>query len=126
MHDAARNDFDDRLARIVDALPEPYATHLASLTLRVEDAPAPALLLELGMAPDEPLLGLHEGVPYTEASVELSGVLPPQITLFRQPIIDTAAELRDPLDTQIRITLLHELGHQFGLDEDDLDDLGFA
>ncbi|MDP1660610.1 MAG: metallopeptidase family protein [Phycisphaerales bacterium] len=94
------------------------------------------------------IMGLHTGRALTERSAEDSGSLPTIIHLFREPIVEHALEFRggvDPLPEdapesrwgdnptddeevyeEIRITLLHELGHHFGLDEDDLDQLGYA
>ena len=126
MTPAARDRFDARYQAIVDALPPHIRRHLDDVTIILEDRAAPDVLRGLDMSPDEPLLGLHEGVAYTEDSVELSGTLSPQITLFRDAIAAEADELGQPVDEQIRITLLHELGHQFGLDEDELDALGYA
>ena len=87
-------------------------------------------VIEPGMDPTE-LCGLHTGSGITERGVDDTGLLPDQIHLFREGIVDTAdgwdQEHADELIyEEIRITLLHELGHHFGLDEDDLDELGYA
>lgn len=96
----------------------------------------------------EEIMGLHTGQALTERGVGDTGSLPTVIQLFRQPIVQHALEFRggvDPLPEnapkprwgdqptddeevyeEIRITLLHEIGHHFGLDEDDLDELGYA
>lgn len=121
-----RATFDRLLAGIIDQLPEPWSSRLAEVGVIVEDHPSTHLRSELGLEPDQTLLGLHQGVPDCEASVEHSGLLPPRIYLFRGPIWDEADALDQPVEVQIRITLLHELGHQFGLDEDDLEAEGFA
>jgi predicted Zn-dependent protease with MMP-like domain len=94
----------------------------------------------MGIDPEDraALCGLHSGIPLTERSVEHGG-LPEVITLFREGILEEAGgweewtdddgtELggRERILREIRITLLHEIGHHFGLDEDDLERLGYA
>lgn len=134
-----REVFDALLEAHLDALPQRFAEGLWEVPLIVDDEPSVAMLRELGMDPDDPeddLFGLHTGVPITEQSVEQSGEVPEEIRLFRGPIMrlvgwswpDDEPERGDraELDEEIRVTLLHELGHHFGLDEDDLDELGYA
>jgi len=74
---------------------------------------------------DDDLLGLYEGTPLPERHIDDLFILPDQITLFRMPLMDLCAneaELRE----EIRLTLMHELGHYFGFEEGDLEKLGFA
>jgi predicted Zn-dependent protease with MMP-like domain len=74
---------------------------------------------------DDDLLGLYEGTPLPERHIDDLFILPDQITLFRMPLMDLCAneaELRE----EIRLTLIHELGHYFGFEEGDLEKLGFA
>ena len=126
LHPDDRATFDRLLQGLIEALPQPWASRLAEVTVLVEDHPSAELRASLGLPEGETLLGLHEGVADTELSVEHSGLLPPRIHLFRVPIWDEADALDQPVETQIRITLLHELGHQFGMDEDDLAAEGFG
>lgn len=131
--------FDALLAAEIDRLPDPFRRALDEVPVIVEDRPDPDLAAALqrdGLIddPDDPeddLLGLHSGDALTERSVEASGVLPGQIHLFRDSIVDQAGGfVGDDADRrvaeEIRVTLLHEIGHHFGLDEDDLDRLGYA
>lgn len=97
----------------------------AEVPVRVEPRPSGRLLRELGMEQDELLLGLYEGAPLTDRHIEDTGRLPDAITLYKQDIEDASEDRRDLIE-QVRITLLHELGHHFGLDEDDLERLGYA
>ena len=116
------------------ALPAEVAGWLDEVPLIVEDEADAALLAELGMGADEDLCGLHSGVPLTQRSVEDEGWLPDEIRLFRGPIMRMAGwswrgrqrGRRSELSRQVRITLLHELGHHFGLEEEDLDELGYG
>ncbi len=127
--------FDSKLEDAIDRLPSGVRGLLEEVPVIVEDEPAPALLIDLGMDPhDEDLCGLHSGVALTERSVEQAPAVPDQIMLFRGPIYRLAQSAvpgtgRDAvaeLDRQVRVTLLHEIGHHFGLDEDDLNRLGYA
>jgi predicted Zn-dependent protease with MMP-like domain len=131
-----RTAFDELLGQVIAELPEHLRALLEEVPVIVEDDPSPAILEEMDVDPaNTDLCGLHWGVPLTRRSVEHSGVLPENIWLFRAPIMRVAryrqkqagaggggADLR----TQIRITLLHEIGHHFGLDERDLAKLGYA
>ncbi|MEM1356239.1 MAG: metallopeptidase family protein [Planctomycetota bacterium] len=129
-----RQFFDAILDREVAALPGHVASVLDEIPLVVEDEPSDGLLASMGMAGDADLCGLHEGVPITERGVEDTGMMPSQMMLFRGPIVRLAGYRlvagqpinQAELVRQVRITLLHEIGHHFGLDEDDLDRLGYA
>jgi predicted Zn-dependent protease with MMP-like domain len=79
---------------------------------------------DAGVAEDELLLGLYEGRPITQRSVEESGTMPEVIYLFKQEI-EAACDSADEMRREVRTTVLHELGHHFGLDEDNLEDLGY-
>ena len=135
MRNVDRDFFDDLLEDILDELPEHLHRLLEEVPLIVEDEPSELLLQELGIDRRQgDLCGLHWGVALTHRSVEHSGRLPDRIMLFRGPIMRLALSARprtddealDRLSEQIRITLLHEIGHHFGLDEDDLTVLGYG
>lgn len=141
MKDADRARFDAILERVLEDLPESVRAMTEEMPVIVEDRPSPELLAELSkdageeIAPDE-LCGLHTGVAFTEKTVTISGELPSNIHLFREGILaeaggwetpgEDASEVEDSIYEEIRITLLHEIGHQFGLGEDDLDRLGYG
>ncbi len=126
--DRERTRFDRLLEAVLETLPDELHDLLEEAPLVVDDRPEPALLAELGLEDDpESLCGLHSGLPLTERSVEQpwTGEV---IHLFRAGIRSEAggAEASDAdLVREIRITLLHEIGHHFGLDEDDLAALGY-
>ncbi|MFI4859224.1 MAG: metallopeptidase family protein [Phycisphaerales bacterium JB063] len=129
-----RDRFDDLLDHEVAALPPHIAQVLEEVPLIVEDEPSETLLAEMGMSPGEAdLCGLHEATPITERGVEDTGMLPGRMMLFRGPIVRLAGyrviggvEVNaSQLHRQIHITLLHEIGHHFGLDEDDLAEVGY-
>ncbi|MEO0474943.1 MAG: metallopeptidase family protein [Planctomycetota bacterium] len=130
-----RDIFDDILEAQIEALPADAAAVVAESGVIAEDEPDESVLESMGMTWEQgrDLCGMHFGVPETERSVQDTGELPSQIMLFRGPIIRLAGyehldgrEInRERLVEQIHITLLHEIGHQFGLDEDDLTELGY-
>jgi predicted Zn-dependent protease with MMP-like domain len=105
--------FDDRVRAALDSLPPHLAAALDNVVVVIEDE-----------HPDDPdLFGLYEGIPLPERG-DMAGELPDRITVFRLPLED---EFDDPeeLEREIRITVLHELGHHFGLGEDRLAELGY-
>lgn len=122
-----RRRFDSLLQAILDELPDHIHELLEEVPLIIEDEPSERLLREMRIDRRESdLCGLHWGVPLTMRSVESATHLPDRMMLFRGPIMRVAGRRRDELEQQIRITLLHEVGHHFGLDEDDLAALGYA
>ena len=126
MNAAQRDRFDALLEGVLGELPARLHDLLAEAPLIVEDRPSPRLLAELGADDDEELIcGLHSGTPLTERSVEAEGHLPETIHLFREGILEHAGGWGEALLREIRITLLHEIGHHFGLEEDDLAELGY-
>lgn len=138
---AQREVFDGLLDELVAELPPHLAELLEELPLIVEDEPTPQLLREMGMEADDELFGLHNGVALPDRHAEATPHLPDHMMIFRGPILrmvgfDASSQGRRPrgnrgsrgnrreLREQIRITLLHEIGHHFGLDEEDLEELG--
>ena len=109
----------------MESLPEPFAEYLEYMSIEVRDRSTPADLGRLGMPADRLLLGLYTGRPLTRRSVEESGSLPDVICLFQEDI-ENVSRNEAELVRQVRITLLHEIGHYFGLNERQLDELGFG
>ena len=111
-----------------DALPDAFRLPAQAVAIRVVDFASDDMLDGLGIEDAFQLTGLYDGIPLTEKSTADQPQLPDAIWLFRESIIYLAAQENqsDSLLNQIRITLLHEIGHHFGLDEDDLDRLGFG
>lgn len=128
MHgDRQRKHFDEVLDQIIAELPEDLRELLEQVPLIVEDEPSRELTDQLGIdTRKSQLCGLHSGVPLTERSVHHAYRLPDRMMLFRGPIERLAHHHCDSLIQQVRKTLLHEIGHHFGLDEDDLARLGYG
>ena len=104
-------------------LAEISATHraqVANVAILLEDEPSDELRQEEGLAEDETLLGLYQGIPLTERGSEygVGETLPDTITLYKNPIRAEASETDGDVARVLRETLWHELGHYFGLDED--------
>jgi len=118
-----------RFAELVEEalreLPEPFAAHLEEVSVEIKDRPSDKQLKEQGLEDDELLLGLYVGHPMTERSVEYSGMLPDAIYVFQEDI-ELVSRSEKELIQQVRTTVLHEIGHHFGMDENDLDDLGYG
>lgn len=124
-HHVSKDEFARLVERALKDLPPQFAKALEEVTVEIRPRPTPKLLRSLGMEEDELLLGLHTGRPITERSIEDSGALPDQILIFQEDC-ELATDSEDELVREVRITVLHELGHHFGLDEEDLDRLGYG
>ena len=118
-------ELDQMVAEAIADLPADFRAALDVVPVRVFDRPTSGQLRSLGLEEDELLLGLYEGVPLTERSVNDGPRVPDQISLFREDLED-ACDSIEQLKEEVRITLFHELGHYFGFDEDQLDNLGYG
>jgi predicted Zn-dependent protease with MMP-like domain len=109
--------------RAVASIPQPFRAALDGIALVIADEPTPEQLRENGLEPDETLYGLYEGVPLDEWGGD--GVpVPTRILLFRLPLEEDYPDPEDLAD-EVRITILHELAHHLGIeDEDRLAELG--
>jgi len=110
-----RAEFERHVRNALDLLPPQLTSALENVAVVVEDE-----------HPDDPdLFGLYDGIPLPERTSMDSGRLPDRISIYRLPLVET---FEDPaeLEDEIRITVLHELAHYFGIDEDRLDELGYA
>jgi len=104
---------------------EEFARFLEEVPGEVRDRPSAGQLRRLGMGPNDLLLGLYQGHPRTQRSVEDSGQMPDVIYLY-QKHIELVSRSEQELVQQVRTTVLHEIGHHFGMDEEDLDGLGYG
>jgi len=134
MDDTQRERFDVLLEEALGELPPGVLRALDDMPLVVDDRPSLEILESMGMeaSQGDELCGLFSGLAETEYSVlETPPVLPNQVQIYREGIVLAAGGWGQPgaeelVYEQIMITLLHEIGHRFGLDEDDLDRLGYA
>ena len=101
-------------------LPEPFAAHLREVVLTIEELADDATLAEMGIADPFDLTGLYHGLPIGEKSVEHSGTLPDRIFLYRRAILDEWAAEGESLEHLVHHILVHEVGHHFGLSDEDM------
>ncbi|HLR93318.1 MAG TPA: metallopeptidase family protein [Jiangellaceae bacterium] len=114
--EVSESEFEELVSDALDSIPPELAAAVDNVVVLVEDEPAPE---------DEGLFGLYEGTPVTERGEWYGGVLPDTIRLFRGPLqrhCGTRAELVD----EVRITVVHEIAHYFGIDDDRLHELGWG
>jgi predicted Zn-dependent protease with MMP-like domain len=113
--DLDRADFEALVEQALDEIPDELAAQVHNLVVLVEDEPP---------AEDPDLLGVYDGVALTERAADHGG-LPDRITIFRRPLL---AMCRTPeqLVAEVRITVVHEIAHHFGIDDERLHDLGYG
>jgi predicted Zn-dependent protease with MMP-like domain len=96
-----------------------------NLVITVEKRPSKALLASMGLPPDEPLFGVFDGVPLTERSAMDPPLYPDRIVLFQEPLEAYCRSLAE-LEREIEITLVHEMAHYLGMDEAEIEALGYG
>ena len=109
----------------MDRLPEEFRSRLHNVAIVIEKRPKKSQLKAMGLAPQQDVLyGLYEGTPLSERSALQPPLLPDKITLFSEPLL---RDFSNPLElrNQIRLTLLHEIAHYFGMGEEEIEDLGY-
>lgn len=122
--EVSRPEFERMVADALDEIPEALASQVENVAVVVEDWPSREQRARLG--PGRTLLGLYEGVPLTaRGPLSYSGVMPDRITIFRGPLSQRARDA-DDLAAQVRVTVLHEVGHYFGMSDERLHELGWA
>ena len=112
--------FERLVAEALQTIPERFREAMSNLAIIIEDEPADELLDEMGIEEDDTLLGLYTGVPLTEREWARGNNLPDQILIFQGPH-EREAEDEDDLVAAIGETLIHEIGHYFGLSEEEIE-----
>jgi predicted Zn-dependent protease with MMP-like domain len=107
--------FEDLVAEALDEIPDELARLVDNVVIVVEDDVAPGA---------DRLLGLYEGIPLTERGSTYAGAMPDRITIYRIPILEICDDEEDILD-EVHITVVHEIAHHFGIDDDRLHELGY-
>ncbi len=116
--------FADIVRQVVESLPETFLERLDNVDVVVEHYPTTEQLRANGLSEPETLLGLYEGLPLTEREAYGMAV-PDKITLFHGPI-ESICENLDQLIDQIRTTVVHEVAHHFGINDQALSEIGLA
>ncbi|WP_341728820.1 metallopeptidase family protein [Brooklawnia sp.] len=110
----SESDFERYVDEALDSIPDELISLIDNCVVLIEDEPPNG----------EELFGLYDGVPLTERGFDYGGVLPDRITIFRGPHLRMCESL-DALVDEIHITVVHEIAHHFGIDDDALDTLGY-
>lgn len=131
MNPKLRNRFDRLLEEVLAELPASVHRLLEEVPLHVEDHPSRADMERLQAESRDELCGLYTGVPLTERSVDDRPDLPNVVTIFREGILSLAVDdagrvVKTVLREEIRKTILHELAHHYGMEEDELENLGYG
>jgi predicted Zn-dependent protease with MMP-like domain len=113
--DVPRPLFEDLVAVALDSIPSQLAAEMDNVVIEVEDLPPPG----------QHLLGLYHGIPLTERGQWYSGAIPDRITIYRLPILAICHSARQVVD-QVRITVVHEVAHHFGISDERLHELGYG
>jgi predicted Zn-dependent protease with MMP-like domain len=120
-----RSKMKKEVARVLSQLPEEFNSRLHNVEIVIERRPGKRQLQTIGLDPKSDVLyGLYEGIPLSERSSFDPPLLPDRITIFSEPL---ARDFPDPIELrhQIRLTVLHEIAHFFGIDEEKIDKLGY-
>jgi predicted Zn-dependent protease with MMP-like domain len=112
--------FEQLVAEAVKLIPAKFRREMKNLALVVEEEPGADLLEEMEIEPPDSLYGLYQGTPLTERSWDFANALPDRITLFQRPI-EEDCEDEDEIRVVIGETLIHEVGHYFGLSEEEIE-----
>jgi predicted Zn-dependent protease with MMP-like domain len=105
--------FEEMVVTALDGLPEELGRLMSNVAVTVQHEPGPP-----------GLLGLYQGIPLTSRTTQYMGVLPDRITIYRQAIC-AICWTEDQVADQVRRTVIHEVAHHFGIDDDRLDELGW-
>lgn len=115
-----REKFERVVAEALASIPRRFRDAMKNIAIVVDDEPSPELLGEMEIEPPDTLLGLYQGTPLTERSWDFGNALPDRILIFQGPH-EREAEDEDDLVVAIGETLIHEVGHYFGLSEEEIE-----
>lgn len=118
-------EFEELVDEALESIPPPFERYMEGLAVDVEPMPDGETLEEMGIDDPRSLLGLYRGTPLTARSVEQSLRMPDSIVIYQRNI-ERMCRTRQQLVEQIRKTILHEVGHHFGMDERELGEMGYG
>lgn len=114
-----RQQFEELVSGVINSLPEEFGSKLENVDVVVEDWPGIDDLKSVNVKPGMTLFGLYRGIPRTKRG-NYNAVIPDKIVIFAGPIVTAHGQGYDSLKNQIRSTVLHEIGHHFGMSEEDI------
>ncbi|MBI2188071.1 MAG: metallopeptidase family protein [Acidobacteria bacterium] len=117
-----RAEFERLVREAVTLIPKRFRREITNLALVVEDEPSAELLEDMDIEPPDTLYGLYQGTPLTERTWAYGNTLPDRIVLFQRPI-EEECEDDDEIRAVIGETLIHEVGHYFGLSEEEIEEI---
>jgi predicted Zn-dependent protease with MMP-like domain len=117
-----RRAFEQLVAEALQSIPRRFRKAMQNIAIVVEDEPAEDLLDEMEIEPPDTLLGLYQGTPLTERTSSYGNVLPDRVLIFQGPH-ERSADDEDDLIVAIGETLIHEIGHYFGLSEEEIEEI---
>ena len=112
--------FKELVAEAIDSIPRRFSAEIKNVAIVIEDYPSSEILAEMDITSDEVLLGLYQGVPLPERQWAHGNALPDHITLFQRSIEEECEGDEDEIVVAVGETLIHELGHYFGLSEEEI------
>lgn len=115
--------FRELVEEAIDTIPRKFARRVRNLAIVIEDEPSEELMAEMDLEDPGELLGLYQGTPLTERGPGYGNVLPDRITLFQHAIEDECDDDEEEIVIAIGETLIHELGHYFGMSEEQIMDI---
>ncbi len=117
-----RSRFELLIQDAIKTIPSEFRRRMKNIAIIVEDEPSDELLDEMDVPPGETLYGLYQGIPLTERPADYGNALPDRITIYQGPI-EEDCETEEEMVVAIGETLIHEVGHYFGLSEDELEEI---
>ena len=117
-----RDKFEKLVAEAITLIPKRFRREMTNIAVVVEDEPSAELLEEMEIEPPDSLYGLYQGTPLTERTWGYGNALPDRVTLFKT-IIEEDCDTDDDVRDVIGETLIHEVGHYFGLSEEEIEDI---
>ena len=117
-----RKEFEQHVAEALASIPRRFRDAMQNIAIVVEDEPSRQLLAEMEIEPPDTLLGLYQGIPLTERSWAHGNTLPDRILIFQGPH-ERESDDEDDLVTALGETLIHEIGHYFGLSEEEIEEI---
>jgi predicted Zn-dependent protease with MMP-like domain len=120
----SEKDFQKLVDKALATLPDEFLPYMENVSVEVQPRATPQMLREAGVEPGGELLGYYVGVPLPEKSVSAPWDLPERILIFQKPIEEICRSRQEVVE-EVRLTVLHEIGHHFGMDEEDLEGYGY-
>ena len=121
----SEKDFDRIVKKAIRSIPEEIQQYLDNIVISVKKRPSKKMLQEMGLSPEEPLLGVYDGVSLMDRSATSPPLFPDSIILFQEPL-EEMCETIEELEEEIEITVVHEIAHFVGISEERLEEIGYG